>query len=152
MRSTFQGFKFMQKRKLGAVLLTAIICASCTDKPLDRITAEGILADVEVLSADNMEGRAAGTPGIARAEAYIANRFEKIGLESFGDSSYSAARRTGRHDEECRKIFRQYRLLARALTLEEGVQLRRSGQRPKRRLSISWTHPLFSLGLRRPGA
>ena len=76
----------MQKRKLGVVLLTAIICASCTDKPLERITAEGILSDVKALSADNMEGRAAGTPGAARAAAYVANRFEQMGLEPFGES------------------------------------------------------------------
>ena len=71
---------------LGALSLTVIACASCTDNPMERITAEGILSDVEALSADNMEGRAAGTPGAARAAAYIANRFEQVGLESFGDS------------------------------------------------------------------
>ena len=70
----------------GAVLLVAICCASCTDKPVEYITAEGILSDVEALSADSMEGRAAGTLGAARAAAYIANRFEQIGLEPFGDS------------------------------------------------------------------
>ena len=79
----------MHKTKLGAVLLTAICCVSCTDKPVEhtqKITAEGILSDVEALSADSMEGRAAGTPGAARAAAYIANRFKQIGLEPFGDS------------------------------------------------------------------
>ena len=78
--------KSVSRKTLGAVLLTAIACAACTDSPMEHITAEGILADVEALSADNMEGRAAGTPGAARAAAYIANRFEKIGLEPFGDS------------------------------------------------------------------
>ena len=74
------------RKYLGALSLTVIACASCTDNPMERITAKGILSDVEALSADNMEGRAAGTPGAARAAAYIANRFEQVGLESFGDS------------------------------------------------------------------
>jgi len=76
----------MQIKIPVAVLLTAIFCASCTDKPVERITAEGILSDVEALSSDSMEGRAAGTPGAARAAAYVANRFKQIGLKPFGDS------------------------------------------------------------------
>jgi len=76
----------MHNTKSAVVLLAAIICASCTDKPLEQITAEGILSDVEALSADSMEGRAAGTPGAARAAAYIASRYEQTGLKPFGDS------------------------------------------------------------------
>ena len=81
-----------EKRRLGALVLTAIAVASCADQAADkisaadRITADGILADVEALSADSMEGRAPGTPGGARAAAYIADRFEQMGLEPFGDS------------------------------------------------------------------
>jgi Zn-dependent M28 family amino/carboxypeptidase len=74
---------------LALLLLTAIAIASCTGEPAidpaDLITAPGILADTEALSADGMEGRAAGTPGAARAAAYIAERFEQIGLEPFDD-------------------------------------------------------------------
>ncbi|MCP4204958.1 MAG: M28 family peptidase [bacterium] len=85
----------MQKRTLSALLLCAIACAPGTDssdsaagveRPADRITAGGILADVEALSADSMEGRAAGTPGAKRAADYIASRFEQLGLEPMGDS------------------------------------------------------------------
>ena len=63
----------------------ALPAAACTPDPAQLITADGILADVEVLSADSMEGRAPGTPGEARAVAYIAQRFEQIGLEPVGD-------------------------------------------------------------------
>jgi Zn-dependent M28 family amino/carboxypeptidase len=84
----------MQKtlKELGTLLAIAIVGASCAHESVeqvaatDRIAAAGILADVEVLSADDMEGRAPGTPGAARAAAYIADRFEEIGLERFGDS------------------------------------------------------------------
>ena len=69
---------------VAPLLLAAIAFASCVGDnpdvrgagdPADRITAEGILADVEVLSADDMEGRAAGTPGAARAAAYLCRSF-----------------------------------------------------------------------------
>jgi Zn-dependent M28 family amino/carboxypeptidase len=36
--------------------------------------------DVSVLAADSMEGRATGTPGGARARAYLLQRFSEIGL------------------------------------------------------------------------
>lgn len=117
---TFEGFKLMQKRRLGVVLLTAIICVSCTDKPLERITAEGILSDVGALSADNMEGRAAGTPGAARAEAYIANRFEQIGLEPFGDSYLLPVELVGM-TKNVEKSSVSITGPAGALTLESGV-------------------------------
>jgi len=80
---------------LIALLVVPVLTAACAggpedaghaSDPMDRITAEGILADVEVLSTDDMEGRAAGTPGAARAAAYLAKRFEQIGLEPMGDS------------------------------------------------------------------
>jgi Zn-dependent M28 family amino/carboxypeptidase len=76
-------------------LLVAITGGACTGgapdlggsvDPAARITAEGILADVEVLSADGMEGRAAGTPGAARAATFISRRFEQMGLEPIGES------------------------------------------------------------------
>jgi Zn-dependent M28 family amino/carboxypeptidase len=60
-------------------------CAATLPAPADRITAAGILRDVEVLSADSMEGRAPGTPGEARAIAYIMERYRQIGLHPVGD-------------------------------------------------------------------
>src|SRR2546423_955631 len=45
------------------------------------INAEQLLEDVRTLSADDMEGRGAGTPGGARARAYIIRRFDESGLK-----------------------------------------------------------------------
>jgi Zn-dependent M28 family amino/carboxypeptidase len=42
------------------------------------------LDDVRILSADNMEGRGVGTPGGAKARAYIVKRFGQIGLRPQG--------------------------------------------------------------------
>ncbi len=66
--------------------LATLALPSCTPDPATHITADGIMADVSVLAADSMEGRGASTPGEVRAVAYIARRFEQIGLEPAGDS------------------------------------------------------------------
>lgn len=42
------------------------------------------LDDIRILSADDMEGRAIGTPGGARARAYVVKRFGQIGLKPQG--------------------------------------------------------------------
>jgi Zn-dependent M28 family amino/carboxypeptidase len=68
-----------------AFLLTAGACGAALPAPADRITADGIFRDVEVLAADSMEGRAPGTAGEARAIAYIAQRYREIGLEPVTD-------------------------------------------------------------------
>jgi hypothetical protein len=74
---------------LSFTLCTALTVAACgTDSPEATITAEGILSDVEVLSADDMEGRGAATEGEVRATAFIAQRFQEIGLEPVGDSYF----------------------------------------------------------------
>lgn len=44
--------------------------------------SQQLLEDVRILSADNMEGRLAGSPGGLKARAYIRARMESIGLES----------------------------------------------------------------------
>ncbi len=67
------------KVTIAATVLAAGACAP--PEPAERITADGIMTDVEVLSADSMEGRAPGTPGEARAIAYIEDRFRQTGLE-----------------------------------------------------------------------
>jgi len=50
------------------------------------LDADQMLADVRALSSDEMQGRGAGTPGGARARAYVAARFERAGLKAFGAS------------------------------------------------------------------
>jgi hypothetical protein len=82
----------MHARLSFALVAAALAAAACTPDPAQRITADGILADVEVLSADSMEGRAPSTPGEARAVAYIAQRLEQIGLENAERSSLAIRR------------------------------------------------------------
>jgi Zn-dependent M28 family amino/carboxypeptidase len=70
-------------RRLAITLATFTLtgCAAAMPHPAERITADGMLRDVEVLSADSMEGRAPGTRGEARAVRYIVDRYREIGLE-----------------------------------------------------------------------
>jgi len=48
------------------------------------IDAPQLLKDLEVLSADDMEGRQVGTPGGAKARAYVIERFKASGIQPFG--------------------------------------------------------------------
>ncbi|ABI65318.1 peptidase M28 [Maricaulis maris MCS10] len=50
------------------------------------LNREQLLSDLSVLAADDMEGRAVGTDGNARARAYIIDRLEAMGVEPVGDS------------------------------------------------------------------
>jgi Zn-dependent M28 family amino/carboxypeptidase len=57
--------------------------------PASRVVnAAQLLEDVRVLSDDSMEGRLAGSPGGAKARAYVARRFAEAGLKPFGAASY----------------------------------------------------------------
>ncbi len=50
--------------------------------PAAPVISEQLLADVRILSADDMEGRGIETPGSERARAYILSRLEAIGVEA----------------------------------------------------------------------
>lgn len=52
--------------------------------PASRVDAARLLGDVRALAADEMEGRATGTPGAARARAYVAGRFAEAELKPLG--------------------------------------------------------------------
>jgi len=79
-------------RRLAALLCCA--AAACTsektaggastsavDSAALAITPNGLLQHIEDLSADSMEGRAPGTPGEAKAIAYMQSQFKAIGLQ-----------------------------------------------------------------------
>ena len=48
---------------------------------LPKISADAMLAHVKVLSADEFEGRAPGTPGETKTVEYITQQFQKLGLK-----------------------------------------------------------------------
>lgn len=64
------------------------------------INAARLLRDVEVLSADDMQGRGIGTPGGVKARAYVAQRFKEAGLKMFGDAYLQPFEFTNRANEK----------------------------------------------------
>jgi len=85
-------------RTVALITLALALAAPChtqtpqaTNKsPESKTTAAAgkLLEDVRVLSADEMEGRGAGTPGGARARAYVVRRFGETGLKPFFGESF----------------------------------------------------------------
>jgi Zn-dependent M28 family amino/carboxypeptidase len=69
-----------------AALLALAFCAVAGQAPRHSalLDSAALLRDVQVLSADAMEGRRADTPGGARARAYVLERFKAAGLRPVG--------------------------------------------------------------------
>ena len=65
--------------------LTAAAPTATPQKPLSStlFDAPQLLADLKVLSADDMEGRQAGTPGNEKARAFVIRRFKQAGVLPF---------------------------------------------------------------------
>ena len=80
-----RSFRFLALTT-AAVLLSS--CAAMTDAEVPAAAApvaatpsyDQLLADVRILSADDMEGRDTGTAGGERARAYIVSRLEALGI------------------------------------------------------------------------
>ena len=76
--------------RVSAVLvLSAGLSASQTPRPSTLIDSAALLNDLKVLSADDMQGRCADSPGGAKARAFVTERFKASGVQPFG-SSYEA--------------------------------------------------------------
>jgi Zn-dependent M28 family amino/carboxypeptidase len=81
-----------------AVLLAAAFVMLASAAPVFAAPGDKALDDVRILSADDMQGRAPGTPGSEKARAYILSRFSEIGVAPIGPSfeqPFDFARRDG---------------------------------------------------------
>jgi Zn-dependent M28 family amino/carboxypeptidase len=79
-----------------AAAFLAVACGGGADDDAHLlITADAILSDTRVLSADDMEGRRAGTPGADKAAAYIEGRFREIGLLPVAGSYFQSVEMAG---------------------------------------------------------
>ena len=79
----------MRTRVSVFVLILLGVATSLAQVPAVKssvIDAPQLLKDLEVLSADDMEGRAVGTPGGAKARAFVIERFKASGIQPFGES------------------------------------------------------------------
>jgi Zn-dependent M28 family amino/carboxypeptidase len=69
-------------RPLALIVATVLAIAAA---PAFAGPGDKAIDDVRILSADDMQGRAPGTPGSQKARAYILSRFAEIGLAPIGD-------------------------------------------------------------------
>lgn len=78
--------KFSVAAIAGLAVLTLAGCETPAPTPAAPAEAAAppapsqLIEDVRILSADDMEGRGTGTPGSARARAYIVSRLEALGV------------------------------------------------------------------------
>jgi len=82
--------------RLSALIAAAILSAAAA--PAFAAPGDKAIDDIRILSADDMQGRAPGTPGSEKARAYILGRFAEIGLSPIGDKfeqSFEFAKRDG---------------------------------------------------------
>jgi Zn-dependent M28 family amino/carboxypeptidase len=70
--------------RLSALIAAAILSAVAVT-PVLAAPGDKAIDDIRTLSADDMQGRAPGTPGSEKARAYILSRFAEIGLSPVGD-------------------------------------------------------------------
>lgn len=87
---------------LLSALTTASAAGQAARSAAANVDASQLMRDVQVLAADDMEGRMAGTPGGARARAYVMKRFKEVGLKPLGTSCAQAFTFQGRREAEDR--------------------------------------------------
>lgn len=94
--------------QLIACVLCMSLFSSCktdtSSAKLDAAAKSNIKLDVEILAADDMEGRETGTPGEMKAAQYIVKRMQEIGLSAKGDSNsylqhYTKQIKSNPHDD-----------------------------------------------------
>jgi Zn-dependent M28 family amino/carboxypeptidase len=68
----------MHKTLTGVLAVVTMMAG--TANAADRIDPAQLLNDVRTLSADDMQGRLIGSPGGAKARAYLTDRFKALGL------------------------------------------------------------------------
>ena len=81
----------LTRRRFLPVLLAAL-AALLAERPVlaapppSRADAHRYIEDVKFLASPELEGRGAGSVGLERAGAYIAERFRSLGLRPAGDA------------------------------------------------------------------
>src|SRR5262249_48039278 len=69
---------------LSALMSVAIFAAT----QQHRFDGKSWWHHIEILAADSMEGRGAGTPGLERAEVYVVDQLKRSGLAPAGSNGY----------------------------------------------------------------
>jgi aminopeptidase YwaD len=70
------------------VVLACSLLATATAPSIGSADPTRYLNDIKTLAAPNMEGRGAGTKGLAKATKYIEHRYKTLGLQPAGTNGY----------------------------------------------------------------
>ncbi len=94
---------------------------------LSTITESSLKAQLNILAADWMEGREAGTKGEYMAGDYIASMFQVFGIEPFGDAEYLTPSRQQRDRgfmmQALPTYFQKFNIVKYKLSDEQGLSL-----------------------------
>ena len=77
----------VRRSVLGAVLAFSLL-ASAMPTSVGPADPKLYLNDIKTLAAPNMEGRGAGTKGLARASKYLEHRYKSLGLQPAGSHGF----------------------------------------------------------------
>ena len=79
------------RRGALAVVLAVSLLATATTTSVGPADPKLYLTDIKTLAAPNMEGRGAGTKGLAKASKYLEHRYQSLGLQPAGTNGYLQA-------------------------------------------------------------
>lgn len=80
--------------RYASLVSAALMLAACVrpaeilQDPLERVSDRPLKAHLRTLSSDELEGRRAGEPGYDKAARYVADAFERFGLEPGGTDGW----------------------------------------------------------------
>src|SRR5439155_22796937 len=74
--------------KRGIALSSILLIAVHTASQQQHFDGGSWWHHIQILAADDMEGRGTGTPGLERAEAYVVGQLQKSGLAPAGPNGY----------------------------------------------------------------
>ncbi|HME33402.1 MAG TPA: M28 family peptidase [Terriglobales bacterium] len=76
------------RRSVLAALLAISLLATATTPSVGPADPKLYLNDIKTLAAPDMEGRGAGTKGLAKASKYLEHRYKSLGLQPAGTNGY----------------------------------------------------------------
>src|ERR1035437_3380891 len=76
------------RRSMLCVVLAFSLLATATAPSIRSADPARYLNDIKILAAPDMEGRGAGTKGLAKATKYIEHRYKSLGLQPVGTNGY----------------------------------------------------------------
>ncbi len=76
------------RRSVLAAVLAFSLLATAMPASIGPADPKLYLNDIRTLAAPNMEGRGAGTKGLAKASKYLEHRYNALGLQPAGTNGY----------------------------------------------------------------